>query len=135
MLEAVGVAGDAGALQSQAVELAERAHQLQEEIQAALLCRTEGAAGAVPASGVSVQAQDWREACSVCAQLEELLVLGDLAVRDFVQAHRSVLMQLLAERLPRLESQIDAFDFDNALLTLRTTMDGRTRRDVDEAQG
>ncbi len=55
----------------------------------------------------------------IVATVEHQLTLGDIAVRELLEAHRGLLRNVLGERFAHFEERIGNFDFETALDDLR----------------
>jgi len=64
--------------------------------------------------------KDGSSTASTLEHLQRLLEQGDFAVLDFIRQHRSLLSAYLGEATPALMHQIDRFDYEAALATLKT---------------
>ncbi|MBV2264906.1 MAG: PAS domain S-box protein [Thauera sp.] len=91
-------------------------------------------AAAEAGEGVEIVAEDPAQAAQVLADIDRLLVLGDLAVRDQLDAHRGLLRKVLGDRFARFEERIADFAFDEALADLRAALQARTPAGSDRTE-
>jgi hypothetical protein len=64
------------------------------------------------------------KACTLVDRIKQLLIQGDLAVRETLRQEQANLVPLLGDSAHILMQQIAAFDFETALLTLQAARAG-----------